>query len=105
EGRRTKGLTPTGVTDNTLAFCDRIAAAGYTPAVYGDTSWFMFRTEFARLTKYTIWFHQYVTNPFFPYALGMWQYTKSGTVPGIGVAVDRNMAFRRADGSFLWAGQ
>lgn len=41
---RNQQLTPTEVTDITLAFCARIESAGYHPMVYGNVSWFLART-------------------------------------------------------------
>ena len=42
------------------AFCDTIAAAGYTPMIYGNTAYYMAKIDFAEICgSYGIWLAQY----------------------------------------------
>lgn len=94
ENVRTSQLTPKERTDITIAFCERIKEAGYTPMVYGNISWMILNLEFERLEEYDKWFAQYFKQPFFPYEFSMWQYTPNGTIDGINGGVDLNMGFK-----------
>ncbi len=93
EDVRTSQLTPKQRTDITIAFCERIKEAGYTPMVYGNISWMIMNLEFERLEEYDKWFAQYFKQPFFPYEFSMWQYTAAGSIDGINGNVDLNMGF------------
>ena len=93
ENVRTSQLTPKERTDITLAFCERISEAGYTPMVYGNISWMILNLELERLEEYDKWFAQYFKQPFFPYEFAMWQYTYNGKIDGIEGGVDLNMGF------------
>lgn len=91
---RTKDLTTVQRTDMTIAFCDTIKAAGYTPMVYANIKWFVAKLDMSRLTQYDKWFAQYYQQPFFPYEFQMWQYTSKGKVDGIDGNVDLNISFK-----------
>lgn len=91
---RTDNLSQEMATKMTIAFCDRVAEAGYTPMVYGNINWFMESVDFAQLESYEKWFAQYFNQPFFPYDLGIWQYTATGKVEGIVGDVDINLSFK-----------
>lgn len=90
---RTSNLTQKQHTDNTIAFCDTIKAAGYKPMIYTSSKWFLENLDMSRLEKYDKWLAQYYTMPFFPYKLNIWQYTGKGSVNGIKGDVDMNIAF------------
>ena len=93
EGARTANLTAAQITDLTIAFCERIKSAGYTPMIYGNVKWMMEHVELSRLTSYQKWFAQYYNKPFFPYEFQIWQYTNKGKVNGITGEVDLNLCF------------
>lgn len=91
EGTRTEVFDSRTVTDCTVAFCETVKQDGYKPMVY-------FNTHLARegfllneLTAYDFWLAMYDVPMDFPYRVQMWQYTQSGTVPGIETAVDINL--------------
>lgn len=88
---RTDALTKPERTDITIAFCEKIKAAGYTPMVYGNIRWMILHLELERLEAYDKWFAQYFKQPFFPYAFSMWQYTARGQIDGIEGPVDLNL--------------
>ena len=51
------------------------------------------RYELDRLTRYDVWFAQYSQRPTMYYNYRIWQYTDSGSVPGISGKVDMDLAF------------
>lgn len=93
DNARTAQLSAEQKTDITIAFCEKVKAAGYTPMIYGNIEWMMDHVELERLTQYPKWFAQYFNKPFFPYEFQMWQYTNEGSVPGIEGGVDLNLCF------------
>lgn len=93
DAARTDTLTDEERTDIAIAFCQRIADAGYTPMIYGNLRWLVGRLQLNRLTAYPIWFAQYYDHPVLPYFFTMWQYTSSGRVDGIPGDVDLNICF------------
>ncbi len=97
EGARTANLTAAQITDITIAFCERIQSAGYTPMIYGNIKWMLEKLELPRLTSYQKWFAQYYNKPFFPYEFQIWQYTNKGKVNGISGDVDLNLCFVNTD--------
>lgn len=94
EGHRTEHLTAAEATDIAIAFCDKVAEAGYTPMIYGNVSWFLSMTELSRLHDYDKWFAQYRPMPYYPYEFTIWQYSQYGIVDGIEDEVDLNIAFK-----------
>ena len=69
------------------AFCDTIKNAGYTPAVYASRNWFYDKLDANQLNNCDIWVAHYTEDVNKPtdyrYRYNMWQYTSSGSVPGI----------------------
>lgn len=94
---RTRGLEDQTLTDCAIAFCDRVARAGYEPAVYfnQDMGYLNYRLE--QLSEYSFWLAEYNALPSFYYHFDLWQYTPDGTVPGIEGNVDLNLDFRSVD--------
>ena len=89
---RTAGFSNRGLlTACAGTFLDVVRAAGYQPMVYfnGDQSRNLY--DLKALEGYGFWFAQYADGLNFPYALDLWQYTESGTVPGIPGKVDINL--------------
>ena len=75
-------------TANTSAFCERVRAAGYNPIVYSNIFWEATHYDMTEIGNYDVWYADYMTTPQTPYMYRFWQYTDSGTVPGINGAVD-----------------
>lgn len=95
---RAENLDVTTLTDCAVAFCETVKAAGYTPAVYYNRTIGYYRYDLTRLTPYTVWFSLPVTPPdvtfpSFLYHLDIWQYSISGTLPGIPTEVDFDYFF------------
>ena len=94
EQARTWGASSRLVTDCTAAFCDAVERAGYIPAFYFNQSMAMDTFRLRELQSYDFWLAQYHDAMTFPYAVQLWQYTCTGTVPGITGDVDLNLSFR-----------
>ena len=92
-GARTDGLDSVTLTDCAITFCHMAELAGYTPMVYYNNPVGYGRYDLSRLTDYDVWFAQYASRPTMYYDYRIWQYTSSGTVPGIDTRVDMNIAF------------
>lgn len=78
-------------TDICLAFCERVAAAGYTPMVYANKSMLtsdLYASEIS--AKYPIWLAHYTNKTDYTGTYTYWQYSSTGTVNGISGNVDMN---------------
>ena len=92
---RADKLSVDEMTDVVVAFCDRIAQAGREPMIYTGLKYYIRRLDMSRLEPYAKWFAYYNTPLYFPYKLDMWQYSKSGRVPGISTEVDLDILFEK----------
>ena len=70
-------------TDNAVAFCETIKKAGYTPAIYANSSTETDILDMSRLKGTTIWYADYSGIPETPYDFTFWQYSDLGWVDGI----------------------
>ena len=93
ETARTATVSKETLTECTLAFCKAVEDAGLEPMIYFNRTQAMTMLELDRLTDYGWWFAQYQTVMDFPYEVKMWQYTQTGSVPGITGDVDINLRF------------
>ncbi|MEA5018442.1 MAG: glycoside hydrolase family 25 protein [Erysipelotrichaceae bacterium] len=91
---RSDHLSKEEITQITLAFCKVIKDAGYTPMIYGNSHWFFAKLDLKALEDIPKWYAQYSSEPYYPYAFDIWQYTSSGKVDGIKGNVDLNIAFK-----------
>jgi len=96
---RNYGLDTDTLTNAAIAFCEKVKAAGYKPMVYFNLPTGYLEYDLSRLTNYDFWFAQYPTEdvmyPTMYYAFQMWQYSDSGSIPGIEGKVDMNIAFKK----------
>ena len=93
ETSRTAKVEARTLTDCTIAFCDKIAKAGYQPMVYFNSDHSKNNVYIRELTQYPFWLARYDTVLDYPYKVDMWQYTETGRVPGIDGNVDINLYF------------
>jgi GH25 family lysozyme M1 (1,4-beta-N-acetylmuramidase) len=91
---RANNLTQTQRTDITIAFCDAIKEAGYTPMIYGNVKCFTKLLDMTRLEDYEKWYAFYDDYMYMPYNVSCWQYTEKGTVSGIKGKVDLNISYK-----------
>ena len=90
---RTDNVTGEQFTKNTIAFCEAVKAAGYTPMVYSNMVWEATLFDMTQLQTYDFWYADYEALPQTPYAFKFWQYSDHGRVPGIKGNVDLNIQF------------
>lgn len=90
---RTDHLTPQEFTDHCIMFCDAVKKAGYETMIYANMKWMAFTLELERLAGYEKWYADYEPVPQCPYEISMWQYTETGSVPGVQGNVDINVWF------------
>ena len=90
---RTGAVDAQLLTDCTKAFCDTVAEAGYQPMVYFNSTLSFDLLYLNELTDYKFWLAQYSNILQYPHRVDMWQYTETGSVPGIGGNVDINLYF------------
>lgn len=91
---RTKDMTKQEWTDVSIAFCETVKEAGYTPMIYGNLKTFMLMLDMERLEEYEKWYAWYRTPLYFPYEFSVWQYTAEGSVDGIKGKVDLNISMK-----------
>ena len=82
------------LTSIVIAFCDRIKSAGYRPMLYCNPNWLCnYLHKDKLINKYDIWLANWgVSAP--SYNCAIWQYSESGSVPGISGSVDMNWIFK-----------
>ncbi|MCD7756488.1 MAG: glycoside hydrolase family 25 protein [Firmicutes bacterium] len=93
ESARTGQVDGQTLTDCTIAFCQAVEAAGQTPMVYFNTSQALNMLDMEALAGYGLWLAKYEGGMDFPYRVDFWQYTNTGTVPGITGNVDIDLRF------------
>lgn len=91
---RANDLTMQERTDITIAFCEAIKQAGYTPMIYGNIKCFTKMLDMTRLEDYEKWYAFYDNYMYMPYMVSCWQYTENGTVDGINGDVDLNISYK-----------
>ncbi len=81
------------LTDYTLAFCQTVEAAGHEAMIYFNPDQSQKKMYLEELTDYRFWLAMYTDEMEYPYKVDMWQYTCTGSVPGIDGNVDINLYF------------
>jgi GH25 family lysozyme M1 (1,4-beta-N-acetylmuramidase) len=74
-------------------FCDAIEAAGYWVGIYANLSWWNNKLTDKVFDKWVRWVAQYNSTCDYKGTYGMWQYTSSGSVPGINGRVDMDYCY------------
>lgn len=91
---RTDDVAVDVLTDSCIAFCERVKSAGYTPMIYQNKRTTLFKLDLPRLQDYDFWLAEYGDEPTYYYDYEMWQYSCTGTIPGISGNVDLNICFK-----------
>ena len=84
--------TQSGAIGRAKIFGDIIEKAGYWCGVYANTNWWT--NYLVGLENYVKWVAQYNSTCTYSGKYDMWQYTSSGSVPGISGNVDMNHCYR-----------
>lgn len=90
---RTAQVDGKTLTACTAAFCQTVSDGGLTPMIYFNTHQALEQLELEQLVDYGFWLAQYDGVLDFPYQVACWQYSCTGTVPGISGHVDMNLYF------------
>lgn len=86
---RTPTSAKTGATEAVIGFCNTMEDAGYYIGIYAsDISGFKDRLDVSKLTKWSKWVARYGSRPQYATDFGIWQYSETGKVSGIGGNVD-----------------
>lgn len=93
EEARTAHVDRRTLTDCSLAFLQHIETAGYKPMLYINTSQVRNLLHLSELEHYDCWLALYSDTMSYPYRIKMWQYTCTGSVPGIKGPCDVNLYF------------
>lgn len=88
------GISRQMATDICRIFCERVTAAGYIAGVYANKDWATNRLDMAQLAKWTFWLAQYNSRVTYTGKYDMWQYSSSGTMPGITGKVDLDYCYK-----------
>ena len=81
---RTHGISRTAATNAAVAFCNTVKAAGYTPGIYANTSYFnsyLAASQFA--PDVDLWVAQYYKRNQSPVSYTKWQYSSSAKIDGM----------------------
>ena len=97
EDSRTANVDGQTVTACCLEFCKLVQAMGYQPGMYSYLKLAYYTYQLNELQGVTLWMGDPGTKPIFYFDHGFWQYSYTGTVPGIGVDVDLDAMYIRAD--------
>lgn len=81
------------VTDCTAAFCRAVEEAGRESMVYCNPYQFREKLMIEELPWLSLWYAEYTDAPTLPRATTFWQYTETGSVPGIAGNVDIDLYF------------
>lgn len=90
---RTANVDRKVLTECTLAFCQTVEMAGYDAMIYFNASQGRDMLELERLEQYPWWLAKYDLDADFLCRVDLWQYTNTGTVPGIQGNVDIDLMF------------
>lgn len=78
------------------AFCQTVTAGGRLAGVYASKKWMTDNIDMSQLTQYSIWLAQYYKEKTWTQTrVDAWQFTSSGSVPGIAGRVDVNHIYVR----------
>lgn len=94
---RTDDNTKQDFTNYCKVFCDTVKAAGYEPMIYSNMKWMALTLDMSELSGYDFWYADYHETPQCPYDYQIWQYSESGSVPGINTNVDLNLWFQKGE--------
>ena len=81
---RTHGISRTAATNAAVAFCNTIKAAGYTPGIYANTSYFSSYIATSQLAPdVDLWVAQYYKRNQSSVNYSKWQYSSSAKIDGM----------------------
>ena len=75
-----------------IAFCEKIRSHGYYPIIYASENWMRRNMELKMLTDYEFWAPQYLDENDFLFDFSIWQYSETGSIPGVAGEVDLDIS-------------
>lgn len=90
---RTGGMDKETLTECAKTFCSTITQGGYQTMVYFNPHIGSDLLELKELQEYPWWLAMYTDTMDYPYKVDIWQYTETGSVPGIEGDVDIDLMF------------
>ena len=90
---RTGGMDRETLTECAKTFCGIIENGGYQPMIYFNKHVSQDLLDLEALAEYPFWLAQYKNQMDYPHQVDFWQYTESGSVPGIEGDVDIDLMF------------
>ena len=90
---RSANMTSDALMACTRAFCREVEEAGYEAMVYFNPHLAENLLRLEELQEYPFWLAMYTDQMTWPYDVEMWQYTATGSVPGIEGDADINLWF------------
>ncbi|MCR5715304.1 MAG: hypothetical protein K6G23_00465 [Lachnospiraceae bacterium] len=99
ESRAQSALDPATITAMCNAFCDVINNAGYYPIVYTYKNFF--KGHMTSDLRYDYWIAQYKSETCDIGGYSVWQYSSTGSIPGISGAVDLNWMVKDFSGVII----
>ena len=99
EDKAQQGIGKTALTEIAVAFCEKVKAAGFVAGVYASKSWWETRLDYEKLKEYEIWLAHWAEQTDFGRHYDLWQYTSSGSVPGVIGRVDWNYCYTEYGGA------
>ena len=84
----------TALTAIAKEFCGIIRDAGYIAGVYSSVSWLETHINMSELSEYETWAAQYYSVCQYKGPYQMWQYTGTGSVPGVSGNVDKSYCYK-----------
>ena len=96
EDARTADVDARTLTDCIKTFCGRVEEAGFQSMIYFNPHFHENEVLYLEeLTDYHFWLAMYDTQMDYPYQIDMWQYSCTGSVPGITGDVDLSLYLPR----------
>lgn len=99
---RTDNVDARTLTDLQKHFCETMVDFGYQPMVYFNWNLASHKLYLNELEDYPFWLALYQDRMTYPFRVEMWQYTCTGTVPGVNGEVDINVFM--PDSRKIWVG-
>ena len=90
---RTADMDRQTLTECARSFCSAIESGGYRSMLYFNSHVSRDLLDLQALQEYPFWFAQYRDAMDYEYKVDVWQYTETGTVPGIKGKVDIDLMF------------
>lgn len=93
EDTRSADMTSDALMACTRAFCEKVEEAGYEAMIYFNPHVAENLLRLEELQEYPHWLAMYTDQMTWPHEIDMWQYTATGSVPGIEGDTDINLWF------------